>query len=85
MIDPVLGRLIAFHGPPLANPLHYQLITYGLTDVILLALLWRPPLVPRQRRAFAAGAVAFPLAHLGWFTLAQGPLWLPFAAWFRAL
>ncbi len=85
LIDPVVGRLIGFYGPPLPHPLVNQAITYGLTDTILLALLWRPRMPPRQRRLFAVGAAAFPLVHLGWFTLAQSPAWVPFAAWFRAL
>lgn len=85
LIDPVLGRLIGFYGPPLPHPLLNQAITYGSTDLILLALLWRPRMGARQRLVYAAGAAVFPLAHLGWFTLAQGPRWTSFAAWFRAL
>jgi hypothetical protein len=27
----------------------------------------------------------FPACHLAWFTVVQGPLWVAFTAWFRAL
>lgn len=85
LIDPVVGRLLFYYGPPLPRPLLYQAITFGATDLILLALVWRPPLAPRLRRRFVAGAAAFPLAHLAWFTVVQGPRWVPVASWFRGL
>ncbi len=85
LIDPVVGRLIFYYGPPLPNPLVAQAITYGSTDLILFALLWRPRMTARQRLLFAAGAAVFPVAHLAWFTVAQGRLWTPVASWFRAL
>jgi hypothetical protein len=85
LVDPVVGRVLFFYAPPLPHALLYQAITFGSVDLILLALLWRPPLGPRLRRTFMAGAAAFPAAHLGWFTVAQSRLWLPLARWFRAL
>jgi hypothetical protein len=85
LLDPVGGRLLFYYGPPVANPMHVQIVTFGLADLVLLALLWRPRMAPRQRRIYLAGAALFPLVHIGWFTLAQGPEWRPFAAWFRAL
>jgi hypothetical protein len=85
LVDPIGSRLIEYYGRPFENPLHTQIVTFGLEDLILLALLWKPPMAPRHRRLFAAGAVVFPLIHLGWFTFAQGPAWLRFADWFRAL
>lgn len=85
MIDPVLGRLLFFFCPPLPHPLLYQVITFGITDVVVATLLFLPPLVPRFRTTYAAAAALFPIAHLAWFTFAQGSMWLPFASWFRAL
>ena len=85
MIDPVLGRVLYYYGPQLANPLHYQLITFGLTDLILVVLLVRPALPRPLLRAFLYPALAFPIAHLAWFTVVQGPGWLPVASWFRSL
>ena len=85
LLDPVGGRLLYYYGPPLANPAHTQILTFGLADLILLGLLWRPRMAPRPQRIFAAGAALFPLVHAGWFTLAPGPAWTKFAAWFRDL
>jgi hypothetical protein len=85
LLDPIGGRILGFYAPPFANPLHYQLVTFGLCDAVLLALLERPRMAPRQRRVFAVGAAVFPLVHFGWFTLAQRPAWTRFAAWFRDL
>lgn len=85
MIDPVLGRVLYYLAPPISPPLLYQAITFGVADVVLIVLLWRPRMTSGQRRIFAAAAAAFPLAHAAWFTVVQGPAWLPVAAWFRSL
>ena len=85
LIDPVVGRILGFYAPPFANPLHYQLVTFGLCDAVLLALLERPRMAPRQKRIFLLGAAVFPVVHFGWFTLAQRPAWLRIAEWFRGL
>jgi hypothetical protein len=85
MIDPVLGRILFFYGPSLPNPLLYQAITFGLTDLIVLGLLVWPHIPHRFRTAYGFPAALFPVAHLGWFTLAQSSGWLPFASWFRSL
>ncbi|MBK9376401.1 MAG: hypothetical protein IPN03_22435 [Holophagales bacterium] len=85
MIDPVLGRLLFFFGPALPHPLHYQLVTFVVTDAVLLALLLRPRLAPSLRPAFIVPAALFPVLHVAWFTIVQRPEWVPFAAWFRRL
>jgi hypothetical protein len=85
MIDPVVVRLLSFYAPPFSHPLLYQVWGYGLTDLLLVALLWRPPLATRDRRIFLAGSAVFLAAHLAWFTVIQGPLWVPVASWFRNL
>jgi hypothetical protein len=85
LLDPVVGRLLFFYGPPIANPAHVQLVTFGLADAILLALLFRPRMAPRLRRVYALGASVFLVVHLGWFTLAPAPDWRRVAAWFREL
>lgn len=85
MIDPVLGRLLFYYGPELSHPLYYQAITFGLTDLILAILLFRPRLSGALRGRFLYPALAFPVAHAAWFSVVQGPHWLPLAAWFRGL
>ena len=85
MIDPVLGRILFFFGPTVPNPLFYQVITFGLTDLLIAILVFRPFLPLRFRGPFAALGATFPAAHIAWFTLAQSPNWLPLATWFRAL
>ncbi len=85
LIDPIVSRIVDFYGRPFANPIHTQVLTFALEDVILLALLWRPRMAPGQRRVFAAGVAVFVLVQLGWFTVAQGTGWLAVTAWFRGL
>ena len=85
MIDPVLGRVLFFYGPAFRNPLVYQAITFGITDVVILALLFLPRPSPRPLGSFGLPAAAFPVAHMLWFTFAQTQLWVPIASWFRAL
>jgi hypothetical protein len=85
MIDPVVGRVLYFYGPSLRHPLYYQAITFGVTDFIVAGLLLYPHMRARLRIAYGLPALVFPLTHLAWFTVAQGPLWLPLASWFRSL
>ena len=85
LLDPVVGRILGFYAPAFANPFHYQVVTFGLCDLILLALLFRPRMAPRQRRLFAFGIAVFLLVHIGWFTFAQRPAWFRVAEWFRGL
>jgi len=85
MIDPVLGRVLFFYGPSLPNPLLYQAITFGLTDLVVIGLVAWPRMTPRLRAGYALPAVIFPVLHVAWFTFAQTTRWLPIAAWFRGL
>ena len=85
MIDPVLGRLLAFYFPPLSHYLYYQVVTFGTIDLILLILALADRRESRARWVFPAMLVPLVLAHVLWFTLAQSDLWRPVASWFRAL
>ncbi len=85
MIDPVLGRTMFFHLPALPHPLHYQAITFGLTDLVVVALLFVPRATKGVRLAYGLPAALYPAAHALWFTWVQGPGFLPFASWFRSL
>jgi hypothetical protein len=85
MIDPVVGRVLYFYGPTLCHPLYYQAVTFGLTDLLVAGLLLYPRLPGRMPFAYGLPALLFPLTHVLWFTLAQGPVWLPIASRFRSL
>jgi hypothetical protein len=82
-IDAVMARLLAFNAPPFADPMTYQLIGFGVTDAILLAL-WAIDRGPHRRAFLHLLAVFVPL-HLFWFTGAQTQAWLEAVRWFRAL
>ena len=73
LLDPVGGRLLYYYGPPFANPVHVQIVTFGLADLVLLALLFRPRMAPQPRRVYLAGAALFPLVHLGVVQAGAGP------------
>lgn len=84
LIDPVVIRLMFWvDNTPSWN---YQWLTFGLTDLVFLSLIW----IERKQ---SGGRGVFP-AMLGVFVLAQIPAlfgltnqawWQSFAAWFAAL
>jgi hypothetical protein len=85
MIDPVFARILFFwwDSTPTWN---YQWFTFGLTDLVLVALIW----LERKR---TTGRAVFP-AMLAFFVLLQAPAllgltqsaaWQAFARWFAAL
>jgi hypothetical protein len=87
LIDPVVIRLMFWMGSrtPTWN---YQWVTFGLTDLVILALIFM-----ERRRGARAGRWVFPAA-LAVFVLAQAPAllgltntapWQAFARWFQAL
>lgn len=85
LIDPVVGRVLYFHFPPLPAPWLYQAITYGLVDLLALALVlsFRGP--APARRALAGMLAILVAAQALWFAFAPSATWLAFAAWFRGL
>lgn len=85
MIDPVLGRILAFYLPPLPHELMYQAITYGSADLILLGLILDKGDDLTSRWALKTMLKIFIAAHALWFTLAQSAAWIPIARWFRDL
>ena len=85
LIDPVLGRLLFFYVVELAHPLAYQAITFGLTDIVLVALAVRDRGQPRSWWAFPALLAIFAPLHLCWFLAFDWGPWLAFSRWFRGL
>ncbi|HWN66631.1 MAG TPA: hypothetical protein VNM90_03265, partial [Haliangium sp.] len=84
MIDPVVIRLMFWWaGPPTWN---YQWFTFGLTDLVLVALIWLERHRPTGRSVFPAMLVVFALAQApALFGLTHAPAWHAFARWFAAL
>ncbi|MBT8061117.1 MAG: hypothetical protein KJO85_00435 [Gammaproteobacteria bacterium] len=88
LIDPVVIRILfCIQMPP---PFNYQWITFGLTDLVLLALIWAER---RGGRPDDGGFKVFP-AMLVLFLLAQIPAlfgmtemawWQSFATWYGSL
>lgn len=83
LIDPVLGRALAFHVLELPQFWHYQVITFGIECVLVLALLRSLSATSPDRHVFAGFAAAFVTVQLAWFALPETPAWLAFAQWFR--
>ncbi|NND45970.1 MAG: hypothetical protein HKN58_11655 [Xanthomonadales bacterium] len=88
LIDPVLIRILFWIQMP--PPFNYQWITFGLTDAVLLFLIWYER---RGGRADDGGFKVFP-AMLALFVLMQIPAlfgltqqgwWQSFAAWYAGL
>lgn len=83
LIDPIFARILLFTMPV---PIQYhQFITFGLTDLLFLVLIY-------SERKNTVGRWVFPLM-LGVFVLLQipaffamgSPTWQAFAEWFRSI
>ena len=85
LIDPVTFRLLQFYTSLPPNIILFPAIGYGITDAVLLLLIWLDRNEPKGRRAFLQLLPIFVIGHLGWFTLGQTQPWFQFASWFRAL
>jgi hypothetical protein len=85
LIDPVTFRLLLFYSPLTPSDIVFPAIGYGITDAILLLLIWLDRNEPRGRKVFAQLLPIFLIGHLGWFTLGQTQAWFQVAAWFRDL
>lgn len=84
LIDPVVVRLMLWADP--SPDWNYQWLTFGLTDLVLVALIWAERRSRRGRWVFPAMLAVFVIfqapALLG---LTDGPGWQAFARWFAAL
>jgi len=84
LIDPVVVRLLYW---AYATPgFRYQWITFGLTDLVFLALIWRERQTRAGRRVFPAMLLVFALAQLvlllDFHDVAP---WRAFMNWFAAV
>ena len=85
LIDPIAARVAIFYFPTLDHPLRYQLISWGLTALVLSLLMFIERRQPRDRAVFPVMLVASTVVYGLWFTLAQSPSWLGVARWFHDL
>jgi hypothetical protein len=85
LVDPVVGRVLAFHVVELPQFWHYQLITFALESAVLVALARSLAAQSRQRQVFARFAAAYAFVLALWFIAAPTPAWQGFADWFRHL
>ncbi len=84
LIDPVVIRLMFWADP--TPEWNYQWFTFGLTDIVLVALIWLERHSRVGRMVFPAMLVLFVLAQMpALFELTSAPLWQGFARWFAAL
>ena len=65
---------------------NYQWLTFGLTDLVLIVLIWMDRHSRSGRRVFPAMLVVFVLAQVpALFGLTNSAPWQAFARWFAAL
>lgn len=85
LIDPVLGRILAFHLPPWPRMELYQGVTFGVE--LLLALVLLRPLQPEHpsRKLFRAYVLGQAVVLGAWFIVPRTGAWLACADWFRSL
>ncbi len=84
MIDPVVIRLLLWIDR--TPDWNYQWLTFGLTDLVLVALIWLERHSRAGRKVFPGMLVVFVLLQVpALFGFTQSPLWQPFARWCAAL
>jgi hypothetical protein len=84
MMDPVGARFIYFWIDS-TPPWKLQWFTFGLTDLVLLALIWMERRRPAGRMAFPVMLVVFVVTQVPVLFSTQTPAWRVFARWFASL
>lgn len=84
LIDPVVVRLLLWvQNPPAWN---YQWLTFTLTNLVILALIWLERRSPQGRWVFPSMLVVFVASQApALFGLTQSGWWQAFAGWFAGL
>jgi len=85
LVDPLLGRLMAFYMPPLPSPWLYQVVTFTVATVIAGLLVFTYRGSAPARRALVGYFAVLVLLELGWFVIAPTALWLEAVGWFRGI
>jgi hypothetical protein len=85
LIDPVVIRLMFWMGSRTPS-WNYQWVTFGLTDLVIVALIVLERRSRAGRRVFPVMLAVFVLAQIpALFGLTNTALWQAFASWFAAL
>lgn len=85
LLDPVLARILYFHGPPLPSESLYQAPAFLLATGALFALARSLPAAATGRGGFVGFACGVVAALLGFFVVPHTAPWLAFVTWWRAL
>ncbi len=84
LIDPILIRIAFWLGP---NPtFNYQWVTFGLTDLVLVALIWLERNRPAPHWVLKTMLAVFVVSQLpALLSLTTSGAWRAFVAWYAAL
>jgi hypothetical protein len=85
LIDPVLGRVMAFYAPPLPSPWLYQVVTFGIATAVAGMLVFTYRGSAPARRALIGYFAVLVALEVGWFAIAPTAPWLEVVRWFRGL
>jgi hypothetical protein len=84
-VDPIAARVAAFYFPPIEDAARYQLVSWGLTAAILIALIVTERGQRHGRAVFPGMLAASTIVFALWFVFAPSAAWLAFARWFHDL
>ncbi|HEX8772611.1 MAG TPA: hypothetical protein VF735_03330 [Pyrinomonadaceae bacterium] len=85
LIDPIVIRLMFWIGNRTPG-WNYQWVTFGLTDLVIVALIWMERRSRTGRWVFPVMLAVFVSAQIpALFGLTNTPVWQAFARWFAAL
>lgn len=85
LIDPIFARIVARYVWTPPEPVYVQMITYTMTDLVLVLLIasnWRREW---RLRVYPGMLAAFVLLQLPTFFVVGLPAWTSFAAWYMSL
>ena len=85
LIDPVIGRLIAFYLPPLPSIWLYQLMTFSLATLLAGLLVFSYRGDGRQKRTLIGYFVFLVALEIGWFTVSLTSVWRSLMMLYRSL
>lgn len=85
MIDPIFARVIGFNMQLLPLDMSLQMVTYAMTDLILIVLIIRDWQVHQRRDVFLPALGVLLVLQAPTFTLVQTQAWHSFAVWFMGL